>query len=145
MSGSLTLTWSIPDFLLSPWGWALFGFYIFVALVTFGWYLRSSRSSRSRLATLLRLIIFSVFWPFYWFAIIGPVKTLHALSFAIRQIRTELLFFYYSLALVFVPAYQLYFNWDRCVGASSCAGVVIKAFLTGLVWPILIAAKVAGH
>ncbi len=147
MSGSITLTVSTPDFStisLPPWAWTLFGFYVLIALITFGYYLRGSHSSRSRLSALIRILLFSAFWPFYWLAVIGPVDTIRTFSSAVGRVRMELLFVYYSLALIFVPAFQLYLNWDRCTTFGSCSGTVIKAFLVGLVWPILAVAYMVG-
>jgi hypothetical protein len=147
MSESITLTISTPDFSkisLPPWAWTLLGFYVLIAVITFGYYFRASRRSRGRLGTLIRVLLFPTFWPFYWLAVIGPVDTICTFSSAVGRIRMEILFVYYSLALIFVPAFQLYINWDHCTTFGSCSGTVVKAFLVGLVWPILGVAYLLG-
>lgn len=145
MSGSISFTFTAPnlsEISMPLSAWVLLVLYLAFGLITFGHYIRSHHA-RGRLSTLIRALIYGSTWPVYWLAFIGPVNTVSVISLAISQVRTELLVIYYSLALIFVPAYLLYFNWDRCNAFGSCVGTLAKAFITGLVWPILIVVKLA--
>ena len=115
--------------------------YLLIAFVTFGNCIRAP-GQRDGMSALVRSVVYGALWPAYWLVLIGPVGTLHALSSAVRQVRMELLVIYYSLAFLFVPAYQIYLGWDSCGSAAGCTAMVVKSFLTGIIWPVLAVAKV---
>jgi hypothetical protein len=143
MSGTITFNISGPSLPAISTLLLLILLYVLFALITLGHYIRvSCGHGRGHMGILIRGFIFAAVWPVYWITIVGPVATLSVLSDSISRVRMELLFVYYTLALIFVPAYQIYINWDSCYSVGSCSGAVAKAFLTGLVWPILLVAKI---
>src|SRR5580700_11097122 len=117
---SITVTIHQPD--LDWGGWTLIvASYLAMAVLTLGVHQRSTRQ-RSSIA-LVKSSFWAVIWPIYWLAAIGPLGTLHKLtnfvvdvlalfSRGIGTLRGELLFVYYSVAVLFMPAYQIYLRWD---------------------------------
>ena len=125
--------------------------YLLLAVITFGVHNRAG--GRRSVLSLMKSAFWGAIWPIYWLGPIGPLGIIRGLvnfvadvlgviASGVASLREELLFVYYSVAFLFMPAYQIYLRWDSCVGAGSCLWALLKSLLWGIVWPLYIVIRV---
>jgi hypothetical protein len=136
---------------LADWKTLTVGSYLAIAVLTLGAHHRSARQRSS--VALVKSAFWAAIWPIYWLGPIGPFGTLQKLvefvvhvvvlfSRSVASLRGELLFVYYSVAFLFMPAYQIYLRWDGSDGLWPHLWVVVKAVLWGVVWPLYMVIRI---
>jgi hypothetical protein len=123
--------------------------YCAATVLTFGYNIRN-RGNRGKKSILVSLLWAAV-WPLYWpmthtvsaiFRIIFCVveEIIHSILYCIYSILKHrgdiVLSVYAAMALLFVPAWQLWLREDACSNLSGCMAEVAKSFLWGIVWPV---------
>jgi hypothetical protein len=122
--------------------------YFAAAVLTFGYNVRNRGTGKK---AVLVSLIWAAVWPLYWpithtvsamfKIIIGVVADIinsvldHA-TIILNKIGDFIFYIYAAMAILFVPAWQLWLREDACSNLSGCMAEVAKSFLWGIVWPV---------